>query len=322
MLNITKVAPKMKEDDDAAGATYVTKMYSQRMLNIAKVAAKKKEDDDTALVETISFRNDFSYLLSHVLKLPWTIHMHEFNRGFQPSRQTLMKESVQLPWASFMHLFKAFQIVKVNPYPAVGPNQGGHFRALMEKKDPTKRFDRLLERNAVKRILQPSCLARLDDSEASHCAAWQSQMNPYWRNTWKNRLDRISPTVLEGHIQCLAAFEKDPEGVWVRTERTPEAMASDVRTVLRWVLNAKLAEHNNVEKLEKMDEKIEADLKAQNPDTFRTRQDTRNMVDAMKVCIHRGNDEKRWAHEAKEAAAAAEAARVAKKAAKAAKKRK
>ena len=267
------------------------------MLNIAKVAAKMKEHDDATVVEMISFRHEFSYDLARVLQLPWAANMYRFNK---------------------------FDVVNVNPYLAAGPNEGVHFPASMEEKYATERFDRLLRRNAVKRILQPSLLPSVEweQSQARRVTAWQSQENPFWRNMWKEMLDGIPRTVLAEHIQCLAPFEKNPDGVWVRTKITREKMAVDVVTVLSWVLKTKLVEHINVEKLENLAEEHEANMKAQNPDTFRTRKDTRNMVDAMKVCIHRGNDEKRWAHEAKEAAAAAEAARVAKKAAKAAKKRK
>jgi hypothetical protein len=125
---------------------------------------------------------------------------------------------------------------------------------------------------------------------------------------------------LETQIKCLAAFEEDPQGVWVRTEMTQEAIVVDVLKVLRWVAEKKRMEHENIEKYQKLANKIEDNLKAQNPDTFQTPKDKRDMIDAMKACIHRDANEKRWANEATEAAAAAEAAAVAKKAAKAAKK--
>lgn len=134
------------------------------MSNVAKVeqwtlelpthVAKMHED---ALVKAINFRFDFSRVLSDVLKLRWAKHIHQFKEGFQPSRETLMKENVKLPWAKCMYTFNAFHVVQVNPFTAVGPNKGGHFRVSMEKKYGTERFDRLLERNAVKRILQPFC---------------------------------------------------------------------------------------------------------------------------------------------------------------------
>ena len=314
MSNIEKVAAKIHA------------LHSSEGPNVSKVIAKMKAD---ALVHDINFRFGFSRLVSGVLELRWAEHIYRFE-GFQPSRQalvkeneklreTLVKENAKLPWAKVLYQHDAFRVVPVNPFPAVGPKKGGHFRALMEKKCRSLRFDRLLERNAVKRILQPAYFDRFDDSEASKKTAWESQTNKYWENTRLNLLRAISRPVLETHIKCLAPFEEDAAGVWVRTEMTRAAIVKDMVTVMRWVEENKLAEHEKVQDYQKLANEMEADLKAKNPDTYQTPVDKRNMVDAMKACIHRDSNEKRWATEATEDVAATEAARVAKKEAKAAK---